>query len=93
MKTHARGQIVIASAFVALIGAGAAMSGGGDAQWKRALEARSEALNEQYSLGVHARVAAGSTKASSEPAWIRALRLRSEAQNQRYELGDYASES
>jgi hypothetical protein len=90
MKAHARGQILIASTFVALVGAGAAVSGGGDPGWQKALGARSEALNEQYGLGVRAPVAAESALASSEPAWIRALRLRSEPQNRQYKLGEYA---
>lgn len=90
MRAQTRGQIVIASTVVALIGVGAAVSGGGDPQWKRALDARSAALNQQYGLGVHVPFAAGSALASAEPAWMRALRLRSEAQNQQHRLGDYA---
>ena len=90
MKARAKGSILVASAVVAMIGAGAAMSGGGDdRQWRKALEARSEALNEQYGLGVHAPVSAGSAVATSEPAWARALRLRSEALNKRYSLGEW----
>ena len=87
MKARTKGSILVASAVVALIGSGAAVSGSGDEQWKRALEARSEALNEQYGLGVHAPVVAGSAVATSEPAWERALRLRSEALNRQYGLG------
>ncbi|HYI75456.1 MAG TPA: hypothetical protein VEW90_09305 [Gaiellaceae bacterium] len=83
MKARTKGSILVASAVVALIGSGAAVSGSGDEQWKRALEARSEALNEQYGLGAHAPVVA----ATSEPAWERALRLRSEALNRQYGLG------
>jgi len=85
MKAHTKGSILVASAVVALIGSGAAVSGSGDEQWKRALEARSEALNEQYGLGVHAPVVARSV--ATEPAWERALRLRSEALNRQYGLG------
>jgi hypothetical protein len=93
MKARTKGSIVIASALVAVIGSGAAVAGDGDPVWKNALEARSEALNEQYSLGVRAPVGAGSAVASSEPAWIRALRLRSEAQNQQFKLGEYGPRS
>jgi hypothetical protein len=87
MKARTKGSILIASALVALIGSGAAVGGDGDPRWKKALEARSEALNEQYGLGVHAPAAAGLAVASSEPAWIRALRLRSEALNRQHGLG------
>ena len=88
MKARTKGSILMASAVVALIGSGAAVSGSGDGQqWKMALEARSEALNEQYGLGVHAPVIARSAMATSEPAWERALRLRSEALNRQYGLG------
>jgi hypothetical protein len=88
-KARTKGSILVAAAIVALIGAGAAVSGDGSYQWRTALEARSEALNEQYGLGVHAPVSAGSAGATSEPAWERALRLRSEALNRRYGLGGW----
>ena len=89
MKARTKGSILVASAIVALIGSGAAVSGdGGDEQWRKALEARSEALNEQYGLGAHAPVTARSV-ATSEPSWMRALRLRSEALNKQYKLGEY----
>ena len=87
MKARTKGSILVVSAIVALIGSGAAVSSGGDEQWKKALEARSEALNEHYGLGAHAPVTAGSAAATSEPAWVRALRLRSEALNRQYGLG------
>jgi hypothetical protein len=87
MKTRTKGSVLMVSAIVALVASGAALSGGGDPQWRKALEARSEALNEQYGLGVHAPVAAGSAVEMSEPAWIRALRVRSEALNRQYGLG------
>ena len=87
MKARTKGSIVVASAIVALIGSGAAVSrGGGDEQWRKALEARSEALNERYGLGAYAPVTGGSV-ATSEPSWMRALRLRSEALNRQYGLG------
>ena len=87
MKARTKGSILVASALVALIGSGAAVSGGGgDEGWRNALEARSEALNQQYGLGASAPVTAGSV-ATSEPAWMRALRLRSEALNRQYGLG------
>ena len=87
MKARTRGSILVASAIVALIGLGAAVSGGGgDEEWRKALEARSEALNEQYGLGAYAPVTTGSV-ATSELSWMRALRLRSEALNRQYGLG------
>jgi hypothetical protein len=87
MNARTKGPILVASAIVALIGSGAAVSGGGgDAQWKKALEARSEALNERYGLGAYAPVA-GESLATFEPSWMRALRLRSEALNRHYGLG------
>ena len=89
MKARMRGSILVASAIVAMIGAGAAVSGDGSYQWRKALEARSEALNEQYGLGVHAPVNAGPADATLEPAWTRALRLRSEALNRQYGLGEW----
>jgi hypothetical protein len=87
MKARTKGSILVASAIVALIGSGAAVSGGaGDEQWRKALEARSEALNERYGLGAYAPVTTRSV-ATSEPSWMRALRLRSEALNRQYGLG------
>ena len=87
MKARTKGPILLASAIVALIGSGAAVSGrGGDEEWRKALEARSDALNEQYGLGAYAPVTAGSV-ATSGPSWMRALRLRSEALNRQYGLG------
>ena len=90
MKARTKGSILVASAIFAMIGSGAALSGGDDdQQWRKALEARSKALNEQYGLGVHAPVSAGFAEATSEPAWERALRLRSEALNRQYGLGEW----
>ena len=91
MKARTKGSILVASALVAVIGSGAAVAGDGDPRWKQALQARSEALNDQYALGEHA--TATRSVASSESAWIRALRLRSDAQNQLYRLGEYAPRS
>ena len=92
MKARTKGPILVASAIVALIGSGAAVSGGGDEEWRTALEARSEALNEQYGLGANAPVTAVSV-ATSGPPWMRALRLRSEALNKQYKLGEYKPSS
>jgi hypothetical protein len=90
MEARTKGSILVASAIVALIGSGAAVSrgGGDDEQWMKALEARSEALNEQHGLGVYAPVTEGPV-ATSEPSWMRALRLRSEALNRRHGLGEW----
>jgi hypothetical protein len=93
MKARTKGSILVASAIVALIGSGAAVSGGGGGeQSRKALEARSEALNERHGLGAYAPVTVGSV-ATSEPAWLRALRIRSEALNKQYKLGEYAPRS
>ena len=82
MKARTKGSILMASAVVALIGSGAAVTGSGDGeQWKRALEARSEALNEQYGHGMYAPV--------TESSWMRALRLRSDALNGQHGLGEW----
>ena len=90
MKARTKGSILVASAIVALVGSGAAVSGGDDdVQWRKALEARSGALNEQYGLGAHASVTRGHV-ATSEPSWMRALRLRSEALNRQHGLGAWA---
>lgn len=89
MKARTKGSILVVLAIVAMVASGVAMSGGGEEQWKQALEARSEALNEQYGLGVHAPVTAGSAVQTSEPTWMRALRLRSEALNRQYSLGKW----
>jgi hypothetical protein len=87
MEARTKGSLLVASAIVALIGSGAAVSGGGsDEKCRKALEARSEALNEQYGLGTYAPFTGGSV-ATSEPSWMRALRLRSEALNRHYGLG------
>ena len=89
MKARTKGSILVASAVVALIGSGVAVSGGGDdEQWRKALEARSEALNEQYGLGANAQVTEGSV-AISESSWSRALRSRSEALNRQHGLGEW----
>jgi hypothetical protein len=91
MKARTKGSLLVAAAIVALVGSGAAVSGSGsDEQWRKALEVRSEGLNEHYGLGTYAPVAGG-TVAASEPSWMRALRLRSEALNRHYGLGEFRS--
>lgn len=92
MKARTKGSILTASAIVAMIGSGAALSEGGDPQWKKALEARSEALNRQYGLGAW-ELKTSPAPQGDEPAWLRAMRLRSEALNQQYSLGNYAPRS
>jgi hypothetical protein len=87
MTARTKGSLLVAAAIVALVGSGVAVSGSGsDEQWRRALEARSEGLNEHYGLGTYAPVAGGPL-AAPEPSWMRALRLRSEALNQHHGLG------
>lgn len=54
--------------------------------WKTALAARSQALNQRYGLGD--RVLREPGAASS--AWERALTVRSAALNSKYRLGQYA---
>jgi hypothetical protein len=86
MKARTKGSLFVAAAIAALVGSGAAVGGsGGDEQWRKALEARGEGLNEHYGLGTDAPVA-GEAVAASEPSWMRALRLRSEALNRHYGL-------
>ena len=93
MKVRTKSPILVACAIVGLIGSGAAVSGGGgDEEWRKALQARSDALNEQYGLGAYAPVTAVSV-ANSGPPWMRALRVRSEALNEQYKLGEYAPSS
>jgi hypothetical protein len=92
MKARTNGPILVASAIVALIGSGAAVSGGGGDEWRKALEVRSDALNEQYGLGAYAPATAASV-ASSGPSWMRALRLRSQELNKQYKLGEYEPSS
>ena len=89
MKARTKGPILVACAIVALIGSSAAVSrdGGDHEQWRKALEARSEGLDERYGRGAYAPVTVGQV-ATSEPAWMRALRLRSEALNGQYGLGE-----
>ena len=90
MKARTKSSILVGVAIIAMVATGAAVSGGGEEQWRKALEARSEALNERYELGVYAPTTAGSAVQASEPAWMRALRLRSEALNRQYALGTWA---
>ncbi len=93
MKARTKGSILVASALVALVGSGAAVSGGGGGDgWRKALEARSQALNEQYGLGVSA-FETSATQLGDEAPWLRALRIRSEALNQQYKLGEHQPRS
>ena len=87
MKPRTKSSILVLSAIATMVGASAAASGGDDRQWRKALEARSEALNEQYGLGANAPATSGGADATSEPSWMRALRLRSEGLNRQYGLG------
>lgn len=79
MKALKAGIAVLVVTAVAIT-AGAAF-GQGEPQWKTALDARSQALNEQHGLD------AKRVPASTSPAWLRALIIRSEALNEKYGLG------
>ena len=89
MKAHRFGITVVAVASVATaIGAGAAVTGN-TPPWLKALNERSEALNQRYGLGDHARRQLG----APGPDWLVALNARSEAMNRYYGLGEYARQS
>jgi hypothetical protein len=93
MKARTKGSILVASAIVALLGLGAAVSGGGgDEPSRKSLEARSEALNRHYGLGKWEFKTSPATL-GDEPAWLFALRIRSEALNKQYKLGEYEPRS
>ena len=78
--------ILVVAAIAAASGA-AFGSAGNEQPWQTALRVRSEALNERYGLGEHARTPAS----ASTPGWLRALQVRSDALNRKYELGRYAA--
>ncbi len=78
---------ILVVAATAGVGGAAYGSPGGEQPWQTALRVRSEALNQQYGLGEHAR----SKASTSAPAWLRALQVRSDALNREYELGEYAA--
>ena len=88
MKGRRFGITVAAVAAVAAtLGAGAAMTNN-TPPWLKAINARSEALNERYGLGEYA----PQRRALGKPApdWLKALRARSDGMNRRYGLGKYA---
>jgi len=70
----------------ALAFAGAAFAQNSNEGWYKALNARSEALNQRYGLGDYART----VSQSNAPAWLQALNARSEALNRRYGLATNA---
>ena len=87
MKAHRFGIAVVAVASVATaIGAGAAVTGN-TPPWLRALNERSEALNQQYGLGDHAE---RRQLGAPGPDWLVALNARSDALNRKYGLGEYS---
>ena len=90
MKARRFGITVVAVASVAAaVGAGVAQTGGSP-DWLTALNARSEALNEEHRLGDHAqRLVLG----APGDGWREALIARSDAMNRHYGLGDYARQS
>ena len=81
MNARTKGSILIAAVIVAVIGSGAAVSGGGDAPERKAPEVRSESPGT------------GSAVAPSESAYLRALRIRGEALNRQYGLGAWEVET
>ena len=86
MNVRKSGLSILAVAMVAgAIGVGAALTGG-EPQWRKALNIRSEALNRQHGLGETART----TAQVERPAWLRALMTRSEALNSQHGLGRYS---
>ena len=90
MKAHRFGIALVAVASVATaIGAGAPVTGN-TPPWLRALNERSEALNQQYGLGDHAE---RRQLGAPGPDWLVALNARSEAMNRYYGLGEYARQS
>ena len=68
------------------IGAGAGMTND-TPPWLKAINARSEALNERYGLGDHAQ---RRVLGNPSPDWLKALMARSDGMNRRYGLGKYA---
>ena len=90
MKAHRFGITLVAVASVATaIGAGAAVTGN-TPPWLRALNERSEALNQQYGLGDHAE---RRQLGAPGPNWLAALNARSDAMNRYYGIGEYARQS
>ena len=90
MKARHFGITVVAVASIAAaVGAGVAQTGGSP-DWLTALNARSEALNEEHRLGDHTQ-----RRALGGPGegWREALVARSDAMNRHYGLGDYARQS
>jgi len=86
MNVRKSGISILAVAMVAgAIGVGAALTGG-EPQWLKALNIRSEALNRQHGLGESARA----TAQVERPDWLRALMIRSEALNRQHGLDRYA---
>jgi len=83
-----KGVIVaaMALAFGAVLVVPAALGARVADDWKTALAARSQALNERYGLGD--RVLREPGAASS--GWERALTVRSDALNRKHRLGQYA---
>ena len=98
--TLARG-IAIAAAVLVVAPASGMAAAGPPPDWKKALHARSEALDhryrldtyaaaiaERYHLGVVRRTASSTAGA---PDWLRALIVRSDALDRQYGLGPYAN--
>lgn len=85
MKTYRFGITLIAVASIAtVVGVGVGATGG-TPPWLDALNARSQALNDEHGLGVERRALG-----TPGPGWQEALHARSDARNRQYGLGDYA---
>ena len=76
--------ILVATAVAITVGAGF-RTASGEPPWERALNIRSEALNEKYGLGEVRR-----TAGTGQPSWLRALMIRSEALNEMHGLGRHS---
>ena len=83
--TPGHGTPLLAVASIATVVGDGVGAAGGTQPWLSALNARSEALNEQHGLGVERGVLG-----APAPGWLEALNARSDALNRQYGLGEYA---
>ncbi len=59
------------------------------APWLRAVELRSQALDERYHLGSFRPLGRGIVSPGQHPTWLRALQLRSEGLDRRFRIGTF----